>query len=91
MSAAISNPRCLRLVTASERAAGLSIIRIGGNSLVDAPLLMVNNLIKSFPLGGGLFSKPKARVRAEHIGQVKHAALPARLSKNCTRIELDRH
>ena len=30
----------------------------------EVPLLKVNNLIKEFPLGGGLFTKPKARVRA---------------------------
>jgi oligopeptide transport system ATP-binding protein len=52
------------LVTASGRAAGLSAIRIGGNSLIDVPLLKVNNLVKAFPLGGGLFSEPRARVRA---------------------------
>jgi len=28
------------------------------------PLLKVNELVKEFPLGGGLFSKPQARVRA---------------------------
>jgi len=30
----------------------------------EVPLLKVNNLIKEFPLGGGLFAKPRARVRA---------------------------
>ncbi|MGD8303439.1 MAG: dipeptide ABC transporter ATP-binding protein [Desulfobacterales bacterium] len=30
----------------------------------EAPLLKVDNLVKEFPLGGGLFSKPRARVRA---------------------------
>jgi oligopeptide/dipeptide ABC transporter ATP-binding protein len=32
--------------------------------LTEVPLLKVNNLVKTFPLGGGLFSKPKARVKA---------------------------
>jgi oligopeptide/dipeptide ABC transporter ATP-binding protein len=32
--------------------------------LAEVPLLKVNKLFKAFPLGGGLFSKPKARVRA---------------------------
>jgi oligopeptide/dipeptide ABC transporter ATP-binding protein len=32
--------------------------------LAEVPLLKVNKLVKAFPLGGGLFSKPKARVRA---------------------------
>lgn len=32
--------------------------------MVEAPLLKVNNLIKTFPLGGGLLSKPRAQVRA---------------------------
>jgi oligopeptide/dipeptide ABC transporter ATP-binding protein len=64
MSAAISNLRFLKLVTASAHAAGSSAIRIGGNNLVDVPLLKVNNLVKAFSLGGGLFSKPKALVRA---------------------------
>ena len=32
--------------------------------MVDVPLLMVNNLVKEFPLGSGLLSKPRARVRA---------------------------
>ncbi|MGD8612327.1 MAG: dipeptide ABC transporter ATP-binding protein [Desulfobacterales bacterium] len=30
----------------------------------EAPLLKVDNLVKEFPLGGGLFSKPRARVQA---------------------------
>ncbi len=30
----------------------------------EVPLLKVNNLIKEFPLGGGLFAEPRARVRA---------------------------
>jgi oligopeptide/dipeptide ABC transporter ATP-binding protein len=30
----------------------------------DTPLLKVDNLVKEFPLGGGLFSRPHARVRA---------------------------
>lgn len=30
----------------------------------EGPLLKVDNLVKEFPLGGGLFSKPKTRVRA---------------------------
>lgn len=30
----------------------------------EVPLLKVNNLIKEFALGGGLFAKPRARVRA---------------------------
>ena len=32
--------------------------------MAEVPLLKVNKLVKAFPLGGGLFSKPKARVRA---------------------------
>ena len=32
--------------------------------MAEVPLLKVNKLVKAFPLGGGLFSKPKSRVRA---------------------------
>ena len=32
--------------------------------MAKLPLLKVNELVKEFPLGGGLFSKPQARVRA---------------------------
>lgn len=32
--------------------------------MTEVPLLKVDNLVKTFPLGGGLFSKPKARVKA---------------------------
>ena len=32
--------------------------------MAQAPLLKVNKLVKSFPLGGGLFSEPRARVQA---------------------------
>ncbi|MDH3800051.1 MAG: dipeptide ABC transporter ATP-binding protein [Desulfobacterales bacterium] len=32
--------------------------------MAEVPLLKVNKLVKAFPLGGGLFSEPKARVRA---------------------------
>ena len=44
--------------------AGCSVTRIGGNNLSELPLLNVNRLVKTFPLGGGLFSKPRAWVRA---------------------------
>jgi oligopeptide/dipeptide ABC transporter ATP-binding protein len=64
MSAAISNPRFLKLVTVSAHAVGSSATRIGGNNLAEVPLLKVDKLVKAFPLGAGLFSKPKARVRA---------------------------
>ena len=30
----------------------------------EAPLLKVDNLVKEFPLGGGVFTRPRARVRA---------------------------
>ena len=33
-------------------------------NLTEVPLLKVNHLVKTFPLGGGLFSKPRARVKA---------------------------
>ncbi len=32
--------------------------------MAEVPLLMVNKLVKEFPLGGGLFSKPQARIQA---------------------------
>jgi oligopeptide/dipeptide ABC transporter ATP-binding protein len=32
--------------------------------MAEVPLLNINKLMKEFPLGGGLFSKPQARVRA---------------------------
>jgi oligopeptide/dipeptide ABC transporter ATP-binding protein len=32
--------------------------------MAEVPLLKINELVKEFPLGGGLFSKPQARVRA---------------------------
>jgi oligopeptide/dipeptide ABC transporter ATP-binding protein len=64
MSVAISNLRFLKLVTANARAVGSSATRNGGKNLTEVPLLKVNNLVKAFPLGGGLFSKPKARVKA---------------------------
>jgi len=49
---------------AKARAVGSSATRNGGKNLTEAPLLKVNNLVKAFPLGGGLFSKPRARVKA---------------------------
>jgi oligopeptide/dipeptide ABC transporter ATP-binding protein len=64
MSVAISNPRFLKLVMANARAVGSSATRSGGKNLTEAPLLQVKNLVKAFPLGGGLFSKPRARVKA---------------------------
>jgi oligopeptide/dipeptide ABC transporter ATP-binding protein len=64
MSAATGNQRFSKLVTVSVHAVGSSATRIGGNNLTELPLLKVNKLVKAFPLGGGLFSKPRARVRA---------------------------
>jgi oligopeptide/dipeptide ABC transporter ATP-binding protein len=64
MSAATSNPRYSKLVTVNVHAVGSNATRIGGNNLTEIPLLKVNKLVKAFPLGGGLFSKSKARVRA---------------------------
>lgn len=32
--------------------------------MTEVPLLTVNELVKEFPLGGGMFAKPRARVRA---------------------------
>jgi oligopeptide/dipeptide ABC transporter ATP-binding protein len=64
MSAATGNQRFSKLVTVSVHAVGSSATRIGGNNLSELPLLKVNKLVKAFPLGGGLFSKPRARVRA---------------------------
>jgi len=32
--------------------------------VAEVPLLKINELVKDFPLGGGLFSKPQARIRA---------------------------
>jgi oligopeptide/dipeptide ABC transporter ATP-binding protein len=49
---------------ASRRDAGLNTTRIGGNPVPEAPLLKVDNLVKEFPLGGGIFTRPRARVRA---------------------------
>jgi oligopeptide/dipeptide ABC transporter ATP-binding protein len=52
------------LATASGLVAGLNATRIGGNQLTEAPLLKVDKLVKEFPLGAGLFTRARARVRA---------------------------
>ena len=55
----------------------------------DAPMLRLRNLVKHFPLGGGVLSKPTALVRAvedvsldlqkgESFGLVGESGLPAR-------------
>jgi oligopeptide/dipeptide ABC transporter ATP-binding protein len=49
---------------ASAPAAGSNATQIGENQLPDIPLLKVNNLVKEFPLGGALFARARARVRA---------------------------
>jgi len=49
---------------ASGRGVGSSTTRIGGNQVPEAPLLKVDNLVKEYPLGGGLFTRPRAWVRA---------------------------
>jgi oligopeptide transport system ATP-binding protein len=45
-------------------AAGLNTTRVAGDKVTEVPLLKVSKLVKAFPLGGGVFSKPRARVRA---------------------------